>query len=444
MDLKQTQTISQKLIMTTEMKQSLAVLQMGAVELTETIIKELDENPVLEEDYAGTEQLLDSLVAMSRDVNYDKNNAAYEEERESPINYAVKKETLKDFLYEQAGYLHESSRNQEIISYLIESVDRRGYLGCSLEEVEEEFKASEEEVLYCLRLAQDFQPEGVMARDLSECLMIQLRKKGVTNPCILKIAEEYLTLLSENKMKKIGQILNVSPETAAEYCNLIRSLEPKPSRGFSEGENDAYIIPEAYIQRQGDEINVVMNYDSVPRLKISQYYKDIYHTGMDQETKLYMKDRLNSALTLMKNIDQRHGTVFNILHLLVKHQEEYFKKGPRYLKPMTIRQIASELECHESTVSRAIKEKYVQTAFGLIRIKDLFSSGYSLNQQDCSSRTIKTEIESLIQNENKKNPYSDQQLAELLAEKLMPVSRRTVAKYREEMNIPSSTKRKMF
>ena len=441
MSLQQHQVMKQKLSITNEMKQSLAILQMPVNELAETIQNELDENPLLEACY------LESEVGVSDRIiekDFDKNDVFFDDEKQSPFDRAGSKRILKDFLYEQLFYLREPKDIKFIMVYMIENIDEKGYLSCSVKDIIAEIAVMEEKVLYCLSILQDFYPSGVFARNFKECLTIQLRKKNVNIKHIYDIVERYLPLLSKNKIKEIARKLGVSVSEAVEYCNIIKGLEPKPSRGFDEEADRAYIIPDAYIQRTGDVFTVSINEDAVPRLKISRGYKQILSSSLHEDAKQYISDRFNTALYLIKSVEKRRSTLYDVLSAIVSEQSEYFISGCRNLKPMTISRIADVAGYHESTVSRAIRDKYVQMPSGLVPIKSLFSSKCGAGSQVVSSVVIKNRIQLLIQNENKELPFSDQQIVNVLLNDGMEVSRRTVAKYRGELNIPSSDRRREF
>ena len=441
MYLQQRQVIKQKLNVTNEMKQSLAILQMPVNELAETIQNELDENPLLEACYLEKEI---GVSDRTIEKDFDKNDVVFDDEKQSPFDRAGNKRILKDFLYEQLFYLREPKDIKYIMVYMIENIDEKGYLSCSVEDITAEIAVTKEKVLYCLSVLQDFYPTGVFARDFKECLTIQLRKKNINIKQIYDIVECYLPLLSKNKIKAIACKLGVSMSEAVGYCNIIKALEPKPSRGFDEEADRAYIIPDAYIQKIGDGFTVSINEDTVPRLKISRGYKQILSNNLHEDAKRYISDRFNTALYLIKSVEKRRNTLYDVLSAIVSEQSEYFNSGCKDLKPMTISRVADAAGYHESTVSRAIRDKYVQMPSGLVPIKSLFSSKCGAGSQEVSSVVIKNRIQALVQNENKELPLSDQQIVNVLINDDIKVSRRTVAKYRGEMNIPSSDKRREF
>jgi RNA polymerase sigma-54 factor len=325
-------------------------------------------------------------------------------------------------------------------------LDSRGYFPEDISDVSSELGILEETVKKALKIVQSLEPDGIAARNINECLKIQTAKKGVMDENIYKVIDSYLELLAENKYSQLAKEIGVDSRKAQEYGDFIKSLEPKPSRGFYTGDEVKYIIPDAYIKKIDDEYFIIMNEDLMPRLTINDMYKEIIKEDTNKEAVEYVKDRLNSALFLIKSIEHRKSTIYRVIEKLLELQREYFDYGEAYLKPMTLKEIADSLEVHESTVSRAIREKYIYTSKGTIRLKDLFTVGLSSNDsgEDISTRTIKNEIKIMIEKEDKHSPLSDQNICDLLNNAGMNISRRTVAKYREELGIKSSKGRKRF
>lgn len=451
----------QKLIMTSEMQQSLKILQMSILELQEDVERELQENPLLEieqedkenpdSEYIDEKDEIDYNKLISKNEKYDYENTNFnsdfnDSERIDPLNFIIEKTTLKDYLKDQIRDLHEKQEIIRICEYIIECINERGYLDCEIEDISGNLRVPVIEVYYALKIVQGFQPSGIAARNLKECLNIQLKKRNIEDPNIYKLVEEHLALLGENKIKDISKILDVDIKKAQEYSEIIRSLEPKPSRGFNTGDVENYAIPEAYIRKIGDEFYILMNGSLLPRLTINQLYKDIMKSKENEQAIEYIKEKLNSAVSLIKGIENRNRTIYNIIEKIVELQKSYFEKGEQYLKPMTISQISSSLDLHESTVSRAIRDKYIGTPYGTKKIKELFTTGIGSNspEEDVSASLIKKEIKTLIENENRSKPMSDQEICNILNSRKLEISRRTVAKYREEMGIASSSKRKVY
>ena len=450
MDLKLNIAQKQKLILTQIMQQSINVLQMSAYDLREYIEKEFEENPILEADFNSIESK-DNIdnTQLSKYLNdrYDENyNYQHNNEDEvSVFNFISDKKSLKDYLYEQLGEVKSDIKIKKIVSYMIESLDSRGYLENTLEEICSDLGIDEEKVQNALEILQSLEPCGIGARDLKECLLIQLKSKGILDEIIKEIVLKYLEYIADCKYNYIAKELKITPKEVQAYGDIIKSLEPKPSRGYYTGEEVKFIIPDAYIVKIGDKYNVIMNKDIIPNITINNLYKQEILNGKNKKEVEYVKEKVNDAIGLINDIEQRNNTILKLLECIVKKQKAYFENGQEYLKPMTLRDLADEMALHESTVSRAIKDKYILTSRGTVKIKDLFCNGIvssGINGEGVSTNTIKNKIKQLIQLENKNKPLSDQAICDLLNKEHIDISRRTVAKYREELGIKSSSKRK--
>ena len=447
-------TQEQKLVMTQQMQLSIKLLQMSTYDLREYIENEFVENPVLEGDFDFVQEdkkYQDKIdyKEMIKYLDFDnygsQNYGEYKDDDVSPFNFISKNESLTEYLKDQLIESEEDSYIRAIVVYMIESLDSRGYLDVSLEEICKELKISLEIGQEALNVLQDLDPDGIGARDLKECLKVQLIKQGLLDETLEIIIDEHLDLIAENKFAVIAKDLKISPKEAQDLGDKIKKLEPKPSRGFYTGEEVKFIIPDAAIRKIDGQYFVIMNDGVIPRLSISRVYKDILNNKEDKSMENYVKEKLNSAMFLIKSIEQRKSTLLRILEKIVEKQNDYFEKGQKYLKPMTLKEMAEELGVHESTVSRAIKEKYILTNTGTVRIKDLFATGISKTEgegEDVAVINIKKIIKELIDGENKKKPLSDQLICDELNKNNFNISRRTVAKYREEMEIRSSSKRK--
>ncbi|MDU4472961.1 MAG: RNA polymerase factor sigma-54, partial [Clostridium perfringens] len=294
------------------------------------------------------------------------------------------------------------------------------------------------------------EPAGIGARDLKECLEIQLERKGENDPIVKEIIYNHLDDLADNKYQVIAKDLAITPKKAQDYGDLIKTLEPKPSRGFYTGDEVGFIIPDAEIRKIDGEFLILMNDGVLPMLSVNPLYKDILKDSTnDKEATEYVKEKIEKAMFLIKSIEQRKSTLYKVLQKILEKQKDYFEKGEKYLKPMTLKEIAEKLEMHESTISRAIRDKYILTSMGTIKIKNLFVNSISNKEksngeEDVTVINIKKALEEVIKKEDKRKPLSDQAISEILKEKGMVISRRTVAKYREELGIKSSSKRKRF
>lgn len=450
MDLKLNISQKQKLILTQIMQQSINVLQMSAYDLREYIEKEFEENPILEADFNLIESK-DNIdnTQLSKHLNdrYDENyNYQHNNEDEASVfNFISDKKSLKDYLYEQLGEIKSDIKIKKVVSYMIESLDSRGYLENTLEEICSDLGIDGEKVQNALEILQSLEPCGIGARDLKECLLIQLKNKGILDEIIKEIVLKYLEYIADCKYNYIAKELKITPKEVQAYGDIIKSLEPKPSRGYYTGEEVKFIIPDAYIVKIGDKYNVIMNKDIIPNITINNLYKQEILNGKNKKEVEYVKEKVNDAMGLINDIEQRNNTILKLLECIVKKQKAYFENGQEYLKPMTLRDLADEMALHESTVSRAIKDKYILTSRGTVKIKDLFCNGIvssGINGEGVSTNTIKNKIKQLIQLENKNKPLSDQAICDLLNKEHIDISRRTVAKYREELGIKSSSKRK--
>lgn len=459
-DLKLTQ--EQKLIMTQQMQLSIKLLQMSTSDLREYIEKEFLENPVLETqyetgDYNKKEQdrlQYKELIKYLEFDNYGSQSYGdYDEESISPFTFISNPKSLKECLLEQIIDLPIDEYLRSICSYMIESLDNRGYLDISDEEIEEELRCGKENIDRALILLHNLEPAGIGARDIKECLILQLKRLGKYNEILDSIINNHLEDLADNKYQVIGKAIGITAKEAQNFGDLIKTLEPKPSRGFYTGENMKFIIPDAEIRKIDGQFFIIMNDKVLPKLSVNSMYNEILKDNDDEDAVKYIEEKIGRALFLVKSIDNRKNTLYKVLEKILERQIKYFEKGKNFLVPMTLKEIAEDIKMHESTVSRAIREKYILTSFGTIRIKDLFTTGIQSNQyntdrgykiEDISVINIKNSIEELIKKEDKAKPLSDQLICEKLNNTGMNISRRTVAKYREEMGIKSSSKRKRY
>lgn len=448
-------TQEQRLIMTQQMQLSIKLLQMSTYDLREYIENEFLENPILEGDFdfVQEDKKYEDKIDYKEMIKYlefdnygSQSYGEYNKDDDvSPFNFISEKESLTEYLQEQLIESDEDEYKKAIVSFMIENIDSRGYLDMPLEEICKELNISIELGEEALEILQDLEPDGIGARDLKECLKIQLIKQGLLDDSLEIIIDEYLDLIADNKFNLIAKNLKITPKEAQDLGDIIKKLEPKPSRGFYTGDEVKFIIPDAAIRKIDGQYFVIMNEGVIPRLSISNIYKDVLNNKEDKNTESYVKERLNSAMFLIKSIEQRKSTLLRILEKIVENQKEYFDKGQKYLKPMTLKGMAEMLGIHESTVSRAIKDKYILTSFGTVKIKDLFATGLSINQGDgeeVAVVNIKKQIKEMIDDEDKKKPLSDQVICDALNKRNLNISRRTVAKYREELGIKSSSKRK--
>ncbi len=461
---------TQKLIMTPELRQAIQILQFNNVELMEFIYKQLEVNPFLEsvdnkqESSSGEEHTEYEKSDFDKSDNKDEidwkeitekyddlSYKAYEktadsDEKQTFESYTSKKMSLKDHLMVQLGVSVKTNKEKRIGEFIIESLDNKGYLGCSIQDISLLLNEDVVEVERVLRLIQTFDPVGVGARNLSECLMIQLKEKGIQDKNAYIIAEQYLEEIATNKIQKIAKDLHITVSRVQSICDIIKMLEPKPSRGFIvDSDNIRYIVPDVTIEKINGEYIIIVNDNNLPVLTISGYYQNMIKNLDDKEANKFLSDKLNSSMWLIKSIEQRRMTLYKVVESILKFQRKFFDEGKTALKPLVLKDVAEDIGVHESTVSRATNGKYVQTPIGLFELKYFFAS--SLSESDgegISSTSVKSQIQKLINEENTQKPLSDQKIAEMLSSEGINISRRTVAKYRDEMRIPSSSMRRRF
>ncbi|NME36762.1 MULTISPECIES: RNA polymerase factor sigma-54 [Fusobacterium] len=396
-----------KLVLTQEMKVSLNILEMSSYDLEKYILKEKEINPYIEVEY----------------TSINRKNFSDDEEEFSPLDIAHKEESLIDYLEEQIGYLKINKSMRFLCSYIINNLDKRGYLLLKKQEIKDLTKFPLKEIEKAIEIVKSLEPVGIGAQNLEECLIIQLHKKQINDIVLENLIKYFLRELAEGKVDKICEKLKITSEQLKKYFEMIRKLNPIPSRGFYMGEPVNYISPEAEIKLVDGEYKVIMLYGNLPKVKI-------------KEVENIDKTYYNSANNLIKFIEKRYETLKNILEVILERQYEYFSQENGKLKNLTLKEVAEKLEIHESTISRAIKNKYISSDKGILRIKDLFV----LNDE---KEMICEIIENLILEEDREKPYTDQYMADYINLHNFKIARRTVAKYREELGIASASKRKL-
>lgn len=447
-DLSMQQT--QKLIMTQQLQMAIKILQLPSLELNEYIQNELVENPVLESSN-NDKQYEDTRIDWNEYVkNYDvgdyEDNFSETDENTSPLNFIAKATTLKDHLLFQLHLNVKGYLESAIGEYLIDNIDSAGYLRVGLKDTAKYLKVNEDKVEEVLKIIQTFDPPGIGARDLKECLIIQIREHGIVNDLLEKVVNNYLNEVGENKYNVIARKLSITIKEAQAIGDIIKSFEPKPGSGFADDTDIKYVVPDVYIEKIAGEYIITVNDRISPRLTINHYYRDMLRNDTkDVRTLEYIKKKLDTAVWLIKSIEQRRSTIYNVVNSIVKFQTEFLDRGLDYLKPLTLKDVAEDVGVHESTVSRAINGKYVQTPRGIYNLKFFFTRGIEAAQGDnISTESIKKNIKRLIEDEDAAKPLSDQRITDMLNNQGINISRRTVAKYREELGIPSTSKRKRY
>ncbi len=441
-------------MMTPELRQAIAILQMSTLELAEHIQKELEENPFLEErepedvpeskeeanDTSKIEEWLEYYN--DRDIGYTAKDT---EEGKSFENFVTSTPSLYEHLEFQLRLTTCDREQLRIGLYLIGNIDQNGYLCIDMAEVAAEFQVDMERAYGVLDIIQSFTPYGVGAKNLVECLLLQLKYYEQEDSLAVQIIREHLADLGKSRLNHIAQKLGVSVQEVQEAADLIRTLDPKP--GLQYGTNEVkYILPDVFVEKIEGEYVVVVNDFQFPRLLINKSYENVFkQPDTTDETKKYMEEKIGSAVWLLKSIEQRRMTLYKVARCIVDIQKDFLDKGVKYIKPLNLKQVAELVEVHESTVSRATTNKYIQTPQGLFELKYFFSTGVGACEEDkVSSKSIKHTLEQIIAEEDVNKPLSDDTIATMLCAKGIQISRRTVAKYRQELGIGSTISRRRY
>jgi RNA polymerase sigma-54 factor len=476
LDIRLQQKLQQRLVMTPQLRQAIKILQLQREELETLIDEELADNPVLER-AEGEEPLttgpqegaeiatVDSPTPTPQDDinwqayldNYNNDMPALpatggdddDDDRLNMLeNVLTRAESLADHLCEQLRFHELSAEEERIASVIIGNLDVDGYLKASLEELVEASGVNIELAAYILQLIQSCDPLGVAAHDLRECLLLQLRAQALETPDVedplltlaIRIVHDHLTALESRRFDRLAKDLGVTLDEVTHAVKLITALEPKPARNFGDGET-RYVTPDVDVRKMGDEYFVTLNEEGLPRLKVSQSYRRMLAEGGD--AKDYIQDKLRSAAWLIKSIQQRQHTLLQVAQSIVRFQADFLTYGVSQMRPLVLRDVAEDVRIHESTVSRAIANKYMATPRGIFSMKRFFTTGLKSHQgQDVAAESVKEQIRELIAKEDPTHPLSDEDIAKRLSQSNVDIARRTVAKYREAMNILSSAKRK--
>lgn len=489
MDLgpKLVQQQTQKLIVTPELRQAITVLQLSATELAEFLAEQVQSNPVLEvraeaatpaapgQEPGGDGEGEGGGPADGREGEkfdldwqeyfHDRSDLGYmpaperdpDREPRSVDAYLSEAPRLQDHLHLQLNLSPLSAADRQIGEFLIGMLDENGYLRTSIEEAAQNLGVPVEDVERVHRAFTGFDPLGVGARDLAECLRLQLdampsdKARTAVGDLARRIIDGHLEDLGSGRVARLASVLGAPAKQVQEAADLIRTLDPKPGRRFADSNDVRYIVPDVIIERVEDEYVVIVNDSAVPRLGINQYYRRLLEEGGKGggggqlgEARAYVESRLNSALWLIRAIEQRRRTLYRVTETVVRLQRDFLDHGLRHLRPMSLKQVAEIIEMHESTVSRATSNKYVQTPQGTFELKYFFTSGVAVAGEAAgiSSEGVKRHIQDLVAGEDPKRPLSDEALTRRLGQKGITISRRTVAKYRDEMGLPPSPRRR--
>ncbi|BDE88788.1 RNA polymerase factor sigma-54 [uncultured Flavonifractor sp.] len=456
MSMKQTQTLSP------QMMQSMEILQMGSQELLEYIQDQVQENPVLEmeekygkgDDTAVLQRKLEWLESTDAQNRYYHQQDTEDDEKDPISNYGTvdeREENLYLYVLSQLEVMDLEPELLPVGRFLVESLNQNGWLDESVEDLAEELGKPVEEVEKALAAVQSLEPAGVGARNLSECLVLQLQRRHEDSELAIRIARDYLDPLSKSRYGLIAKSLGVCQEEVRTACDLIRTLNPRPGGGFAARENLVYINPDLFVVNFPDHFELLTNDYFFPDLNISGYYCRMLKSTEDNEVKDYLMGKVRQAKWVVHSIEQRRSTLLRCAECILELQEEFFRRGPGHLKPMCLADIAQKVGVHESTVSRTVRDKYLQCASGVYPLSYFFSRSLGApaarpgTEENTSSPDFaKALLKKLIGGEDKHKPLSDQKLCERMAREGCELSRRTVAKYRDELGIPSTTGRKQY
>lgn len=465
--MQQSQNLSMQQVLAPQLQQSLVILQAPMLELRNIVQQELQTNPVLEEEVPESnpderdsskdnddfKEEFDHLAKldeewreyMSQSSSYSGRNDDEEERRQFFFDSIANQETLQQHLMGQLNSVDLSKTDQRLAELIIGNIDDNGFLQTSPAEMNANTGVPVEDLTRLLEVVQSFHPAGVGAVDLRDCLLIQLRKLGKESTLEYQIIFKHLDELGKRRFPEIARRLGVSVDQVQTAAYSIATLDPKPGAIFAPDPNN-YVLPDVNVEKIGDAYTVILNGEQIPHLRISNTYKDIMSKdGSGGDVKDYIREKIRSGKFLIKSIHQRQQTISNIANQIVGRQGEFLEKGTAFLRPMTMVQIAEAVGVHETTVSRAISGKYISTPQGVFEMRYFFTPGYqTATGESMSNTSVKEAILDLIKTESAINPLSDKDIVSILSERGIPIARRTVAKYRNELNILPSNMRKQY
>ena len=476
LELRQELRLTQQLIMTPQLQMAIKLLQLSRLELLDTIRQELEENPTLEEDVqevtpeeqpAEQSEDLPADPPSTKEVtieekirddidwnNYiDEYNSSgrvhFETERKDAPNFesfVTRKESLREHLLWQLLMTSPTEEEEKIGTLIAGNLDKDGYLDVPVEYLANESGANPDKVEQILSLMQTFDPIGVCARNLSECLLIQAKYFELDDTIVIEIITNHLNHLENKNYKAICKVLKTNIEDIISAVNVIIGLDPRPGLQFLD-EEPQYITPDIYVYKLDGNFVIMLNDDGMPKLRVNPFYKSVIKNGkkMPDNVKDYVQEKMRSATWLIRSIHQRQKTIYKVMESILKFQRVFFEKGIEYLKPMVLRDVAEDIEMHESTISRVTTNKFVHTPRGIFELKYFFNSSIKSVEGDAlASASVQEKIRLIIESENPQRPYSDDKISKLLKEANINIARRTVAKYREIMKVLPSSKRKQF
>lgn len=433
---------SLKINISNELVQSLKILNMGRQELEEEISAEAISNPLLEvqikEDEVDWEKYFRNE---EKNFKVDRNEMPYTDSSEYDFeNIISDMDSFYDYLHGQVNIMKVDYEMKKICNYLIDSLDEDGYLRDSELDIAKKIGVDKVLVEEGISIVQELDPPGICARNLGECLVIQLHSMDIYDEVLENIVEKNLNLVANANVSEISKKYKIDKEKVKGYILLIKSLDPKPASKYS-STNTVYAYPDVVVEKVDGRYVAKPYKEKNIKLGINKYYKDLLYSSDDENVKKYIREKLNSAKKIINEVSDRSSTVVSISNAIIDIQDDYFNYGGK-LKPMTLSDVAEKIGYHMSTVSRGVNDKYMLTPRGLFELRSFFSSGYKTDEGSISSDTIKKEIKNILDNEDKKKPLSDKKIEDILKERGYEVARRTVAKYREELGFLSSSKRK--
>lgn len=474
LELRQQLKLSQQLIMTPQLQMAIKLLQLSRLELMETIRQELEENPALEEiqesaadaaepgeEAPKTETPVIESVTIKDQLSEDIDWSNYIDEYNAPGRIHFETEahetpgfepflsrptSLQDHLLWQLLMTAPTPETERIGSLIAGNLNPDGYLEVSTAELAQTAGADEKRVEEVLALMQTFDPVGVCARNLTECLLIQIRHLNLHDTLVTDILQNHLHHLENKNYKAICKALRVSLEDVARAVNVIRGLEPRPGRQFSE-DAPQYITPDIYVYKLGDEYVIMLNDDGLPKLRVNSFYRNAIRRGdqIPASAKDYVQDKMRSAAWLIRSIHQRQKTIYRVMESILRFQRDFFDRGIAHLRPMVLRDVAEDIGMHESTISRVTTNKYAHTPQGIFELKYFFNSSIRrVHGEAIASASVQDKIRQIIESEDPRRPYSDDKIAQLLKTQNIDIARRTVAKYREILKVLPSNKRKQI
>lgn len=451
LSLEQKQALSQRMI------QSAQILQMSSQELEKYVEELALENPVI--DIVETPPPADSMAEKLRKYEWlnsldEQNRSTYyqrdvadDERPDGEWNFPVNEgETLRDYLWSQIVTADYTKKEREILDYMLENLDSRGYMTENLHAIAEEFGVEYGCAESLLKKLQELDPAGICARDLPECLTLQAERFGILTPQLHTLLNEYLDLLAKNQLPVIARHLKLPIDEVSRCRQLIKKLNPKPGSSFCSREQLSYIVPDVTLVKFKDRFEILLNEYLYPNIQVNGYYRQLSREQNDPETSAYLQDKIKQAEWLRDCISKRSATLLSVSKSILHFQEDFFTRGERFLKPLRLCDVAQELDIHESTVSRSVRGKYLQCPWGVFPMNFFFSKGVSAasGETGMSVSSIKQALAEIIERENKQKPYSDRALGEELEKLGISISRRTVAKYRQELALPDASGRKDY